>query len=200
MMVVMKSRHPEKISKKQQSRDRIVQVTARAIRRRGYDGTGIATIMKEAGLTHGGFYAHFASREVLLAEAAAQASIESIEALQKIVAVAPVGLTLQAAMRAYLSDAHVQNIELGCPIAALGSEIPRQAPEIRHQVTCHLKQMLDLIADQSDVGHEQALVAVATMVGTLLLARATDDPTLAAALTEATLKHYNADQPENADV
>jgi TetR/AcrR family transcriptional repressor of nem operon len=198
MMIIMKTQKPDKISKKQASHDRIVDVTSKVIRRSGYHGTGIADIMKEAGLTHGGFYAHFSSREALLAEAADRAGAEAVASAANIAATAPAGQALQRMVQAYLSELHVQSIEFGCPIAALGSEMPRQAPEVRHAATRRIKEMIDLVARQSPEwgnsdAHENALVTVATMVGTLLLARAVDDPKLSEGFINAALKHLNTD-------
>lgn len=178
---------------KEASHDRIVSAAARAIRRSGYDGTGVADIMKEAGLTHGAFYAHFASREAMLAEAAARACAESAAAAANVVASTPPKRALASMLRAYLSREHVEGMEMGCPLAALGSETPRQAPEVRRATTRHVKEMIDLVARQSpDWGlpgaHEQALVTIATMVGALVLARAVDEPSLSDRLREAALK------------
>src|SRR5437762_8609110 len=149
--------------------ERIVEAAARAIRRSGYNGTGVADIMKDAGLTHGGFYAHFPSREVMLAEAADHAGGESVATMERIAAASRPQRALQAMMEAYLSKAHVEGIETGCATAALGSEMPRQAPEVRHAATRRIKEMIDLVARQSpDWGqpgaHQRALVTVATMV------------------------------------
>ena len=179
---------------KEATHDRIVEAAARAIRRSGYDGTGVADIMKDAGLTHGGFYAHFASREAMLAEAADRAGAETVATMERVAAAAPPQQALQAMIRAYLSKEHVEGVETGCAAAALGSEMPRQAPEVRRAATRRIKEMIDLVARQSpDWGqpgaHERALVTVATMVGALVLARAVDDPRLSDALREAALKH-----------
>ena len=179
---------------KEITHQRIVETAARAIRRSGYDGTSVADIMKEAGLTHGGFYAHFVSREAMLAEAAERAGCEAVAASTRVVATAPPEQALQWLLRAYLSKEHVKAAEMGCPVAALGSEMPRQGPEVRRAATRGIKEMIDLVARQSpDWGkpgaHEQALVTVATAVGTLLLARAVDDPKLSDALLQAALKH-----------
>ena len=173
--------------------ERIVAAAARAIRRSGYDGTSVADIMKEAGLTHGGFYAHFASRESMLAEAVDRAGAEAAATSARVVASAPPEQALQRLMHAYLSKDHVKGAEMGCPVVALGSETPRQAPEVRRAATRRIKEMIDVVARQSpDWGqpgaHERALVTVATMVGTLLLARAVDDPKLSDALLKAALK------------
>src|SRR6266496_2879017 len=179
---------------KEATHDRIVEAAARAIRRSGYNGTGVADIMKDAGLTHGGFYAHFSSREAMLAEAADRAGSESVATMERIAATSPPQRALQAMMQAYLSKAHVEGVETGCATAALGSEMPRQAPEVRRAATRRIKEMIDLVARQSpDWGqpgaHEHALATVATMVGTLLLARVADEPALSDSLREAALKH-----------
>lgn len=185
-----KSAKPKGTSRKEVTHERIVEVAARAIRRSGYDGTGVADIMKEAGLTHGGFYSHFASREALLAEAADRAGAEAVAVSAQIAAAVPPEQALQALVQAYLSKQHFDSIETGCPVCALGSEMPRQAPEVRRAATRRIKEMIDVVARQlPDWGqpgaHEQALMTVATMVGTLLLARAVDDVRLSESFLSA---------------
>jgi TetR/AcrR family transcriptional repressor of nem operon len=182
---------------KELTHERIVDAAARAIRRSGYDGTGVADIMKDAGLTHGGFYAHFSSREAMLAEAADRAGKESLAVMERIAATMPPEQALGAMMQAYLSKAHVEAVENGCATAALCSEMPRQAPEVRRAATRRIKEMIDLVARQlPDWGqpgaHEHALVTVATMVGALTLARAVDDSRLSDALRGAALRHITA--------
>lgn len=194
MTIMRKERTNARAAAKLETHARIVAVAARAIRRSGYDGTGVADIMKEAGLTHGAFYAHFDSREAMLAEAAGQACAESAAAVAGVVSCVPDGKSLEAMLRAYLSREHLENTEAGCPLAALGSETSRQAPEVRRVSTQHIKEMVDLAARQSPdwsepAAHERALVTVATMVGALLLARAVDEPALSDNLREAALKH-----------
>lgn len=195
MMNVMRNeRINARAAAKEETHQRIVAVAARAIRRSGYDGTGVADIMKEAGLTHGAFYAHFASREAMLAEAAGKACAESAAAATEVVSGVPPGQALESMVRAYLSKEHLEQAEAGCPLAALGSETARQAAEVRRVTTRHIKEMVDLAARQSPdwgqpAAHERALVTIATMVGALLLARAVDDPALSDGLREAALKH-----------
>jgi AcrR family transcriptional regulator len=192
-MSAVTSRRPAP-SRKEATHDRIVETAARAIRRAGYVGAGVAKIMKEAGLTHGGFYAHFESREGMLVEAADRAGADGMARLARVAAAAPPKKALEALLRAYLSKEHVEGVETGCAIAALGSEIPREAPKIRRAATRRIKEMIDLVARQSpDWGrsgaHERALVTVATALGALVLARAVDDPELSNAVREAALKH-----------
>ncbi len=184
-------------SRKEVTHERIVGAAARAIRRSGYDGTGVADIMKKFGLTHGGFYAHFASREAMLAEAADRAGAESVATLTRIAAAAPPQEALRSMIRAYLSKEHVKDAATGCPVAALGSETPRQASRVRRAATRRIKEMIDVVAryspDQGESGaSEHALVTVATMVGALVLARAVDDAKLSAALRKASLKHFDS--------
>jgi AcrR family transcriptional regulator len=178
---------------KEATHDRIVEAAARAIRRSGYNGTGVADIMKAAGLTHGGFYAHFESREAMLAEAADRAAGDSVAMMQRIAAGLPPQEALPAMVEAYLSKEHVEGIEGGCATAALCSEMPRQAADVRRAHTRRIKEMIDLVSRQlPDWGqagaHEQAMVTVATLVGTLVLARAVDDPALSDALRKTALK------------
>lgn len=202
MMTIMQTRSTPPTTKrpiqsrKEATHDRIVEVAARAIRRSGYAGIGVADIMKEAGLTHGGFYAHFASREALLAEAADRAGAESVSLSANIAAAAAPGQSLQALMRAYLSQQHLEGVENGCPVAALGSEMPRQSPEVRHAATRRIKEMIDVVARQlpnwgTPDAHEQAMLLVSLLVGTMVMARAVDDPRLSEALRETALKNFS---------
>ena len=192
---------PAAQSRKEATHERIVEVATRAIRRSGYAGTGVADIMKEAGLTHGGFYAHFASRDALLAEAGDRAGAESVALAARVAAAAPPGQALQAMLAAYLSPAHIAAIEVGCPVSALGSEMPRQAPEVRRAATIHIKEMIDLFARQlpnwgQPQAHAQAMATVCAMIGTTILARAVDEPALSDALCAATLAQFqDTNQP-----
>jgi TetR/AcrR family transcriptional regulator, transcriptional repressor for nem operon len=193
MHIMRKINANSRSSTKEASHERIVGAAARAIRRSGYNGTGVADIMKEAGLTHGAFYAHFESREAMLAEAADRAGAESNALAASVIAQVPSDQALQALMQVYLSKEHLESMETGCPISALGSEMPRQSPEVRSAATRRIKENIDLVARQfPDWGqpsaHERALVTVATMVGTLILARAVNDSALSDALCNASLK------------
>jgi TetR/AcrR family transcriptional repressor of nem operon len=172
-------------SKKEQTRERILRAAARAIRKHGYGGVGVADVMKEAGLTHGGFYAHFASRDELLARAAEQAGAESIEHLSRAIARAKPGAELLALVDWYLADQHVEAPEqgLGCAIAAAGSEVPRQHEEVRRAVGRRIKDLIGFIERQhpkwgKSAAHEKAMGILATLVGALMLARAVQDAQL----------------------
>lgn len=197
MMIVMKKAMTKRnaSNRKEVTHTRIVETAARAIRRSGYGGTGVADIMKEAGLTHGGFYAHFPSRDAMLAEAADRAGADTVAVAEHIFAEVPKDQALRALMNAYLSNEHTANIETGCFFAALGSEMPRQAPEVRKASSRRIKELIALIESRLEGqpnAREEALVMVSTMVGTLLLARAVDDTELCDAFRQAALKHYEA--------
>jgi AcrR family transcriptional regulator len=194
MNVMLNNKLGARAAAKDVTHERIVAVAARAIRRSGYEGTGVADIMKEAGLTHGAFYAHFTSREAMLAEAARRACAESAAAAADVAASVPPGKALASMLGTYLSKEHLEQVDTGCPLAALGSETSRQTPEVRRVATRHIKEMIDLLARQSPdwgqpAAHERALVTIATMVGALVLARAVDDPGLSDGLREAALEH-----------
>lgn len=166
---------------KRETHDRIVETAARAIRRDGFEGTSVADIMGEAGLTHGGFYAHFDSREAMLAEAFDAAAADSLTRLTRAAAAGPDPLA--ALVDAYLSDRHVEHPEAGCALAALGSEARRMPDEVRAVATRRIKELVDLVARQQDDwgqpgAHERALATVSTLVGSMIIARIADDPTL----------------------
>jgi TetR/AcrR family transcriptional regulator, transcriptional repressor for nem operon len=180
------------ISKKEQTRERILRAAAGAIRKHGYEGVGVADVMREAGLTHGGFYAHFDSRDSLLAAAADQAGAESLETLARAIAAAKPGEELMALVDSYLSDRHLAAAEqgFGCTIAAAGSEVPRQEAEVRRAASRRIKDMIGLVERQfpewgKSGTHERAMAVTATLVGALLLARAVDDPQLAKSIRKA---------------
>lgn len=158
--------------------DRILDTAARAIRRAGCGGVGVADIMKEAGLTHGGFYAHFPSRDALLVEALDRAGRDSVERIEARIAkpkrAGKEQSPLAALVQAYLSDEHAGNAEHGCPVAALVSEMPRQAPEVQEAGRVRVSSLVERVRRCLPAGADpqQALVITSTLVGALQLARA----------------------------
>jgi AcrR family transcriptional regulator len=189
-----------KPSRKEITHDRILDVAARAIRRTGYDGVGVAEVMKEAGLTHGGFYAHFESREALLAEAIERAGRDSSAVMvQRIAARQAKGASaLRALVEAYLSDAHLQSLDSGCPVAALGSEMARQSAMVRESSSLRVQGLFKLVQSALPVGTDagRAMVLASTLVGALQLARGLDDAkqakALLAASRQALIEQYDA--------
>ena len=162
-------------SRKQETHERIVDVAARAIRRHGYAGVGVADVMKEAGLTHGGFYAHFDSRDALLVEALERAGRESGEAVTRALERrAAKGVSaFRALVEAYLGDEHLASLETGCPVAALACDMPRQSDAVREASAVRVRRLVAGV--QSALPHASratASVVAGTLVGTLQLARA----------------------------
>lgn len=167
------------ISKAQQrkadSHARIVDVAAKAIRRAGYRGVGVADIMLEAGLTHGGFYAHFASRKDMLIEAMQHAGQQNLATLERGIALRQrKGRTRFAALvETYLHDAHLDRVEDGCIVAALVCEMPREDDAVRAQAQQRVAAMVALVATTLPPSQQdQAPQVTASLVGALQLARA----------------------------
>ncbi|OAE62651.1 TetR/AcrR family transcriptional regulator [Achromobacter mucicolens] len=166
-------------SRKEQSHERIVDAAARAIRRAGYSGVGVADVMKEAGLTHGGFYAHFPSRDALLAAAMERAGQDGAARLSQNMARrrAEGASPLRAWVEAYLSDAHLAGCERGCPVAALASEIPRQSDDVREVAASRVQRLMEAVQQvlPAQAGEHAAAAVLSTLVGALQLARALGD-------------------------
>lgn len=164
-----------KASKREQSHHRIVEAASRSVRRHGYAGVGVAEVMKEAGLTHGGFYAHFDSREALLVEAIEHAGAISSAMLDERIAerTRETGNALQALIELYLSDEHLAHPERGCVVSALASEMPRQEQAVRVASAQRVDRLVRRIALALPDGAEPALAGVlaGALVGNLQLAR-----------------------------
>jgi TetR/AcrR family transcriptional regulator, transcriptional repressor for nem operon len=161
---------------KQETHARIVRKASVRLREKGAHGVGVADLMKEAGLTHGGFYAHFNSREALVIEAFAYAMDRSTARWRKIAEATPPEQRLSMIVDTYLSPAHRDDPGHGCAVPALSAEIARESAKTRKAFAAKLEQMIDMVADQiSDqprkVARKQAAAALATMMGTLVLAR-----------------------------
>jgi TetR/AcrR family transcriptional repressor of nem operon len=155
---------------------RIVKRASVRLREKGAHGIGVADLMKDAGLTHGGFYAHFDSREALVVEAFTYAMDRAIERWCKLAEQTPPEKRLAVIVDSYLSPLHRDDPGRGCAVPALAAEIARESPKTRKAFATKLEQMIDMIAAQiPDVprktARKQATASLATMLGTLVLAR-----------------------------
>lgn len=168
-------------TQKQQTHERIVELAAQRFRELGLDGLSITNLMKEVGLTHGGFYKHFESRDELVAEALATA-FESSGRTGK-------SASYKALLAAYLSKKHRDAPGTGCAVGALVNDMGRAPEDARALYTAEVRTNLSNIAkllaaasDGADVGdadHDAgALVTLSALIGALGLARAVDDPAL----------------------
>jgi len=177
-----------------ETRQRIVRVAAAEIRKKGIEGTGLSDVMEAAGLTHGGFYRHFDSKEGLVTEACSEAVDSSIERVRRHAAATGKDRGLDALAAEYLSTQHRDHPEGGCLLAALGSELARCDDGTREAATEALLKLVDVVTthyskSQKDGARRRALVAVSTMIGALTMSRVVTDPRLSADILSQARKH-----------
>src|SRR5246500_339513 len=161
---------------KQETHARIVKKASVKLREKGAHGIGVADLMKDAGLTHGGFYAHFDSREALVIEAFNYAMDRANERWRKVTAEVPPEKRLATIVDGYLSAVHRDDPGQGCAVPALGAEIARESPKTRKAFAAKLEQMIDMMADQildvpRKTARKQAMATLATMMGTIVMSR-----------------------------
>src|SRR5215471_10812441 len=161
---------------------RIVERAAVLFRERGIDGIGLADLMQEAGLTHGGFYRHFPSKDELVAAACAQALTESARRMRRRAQKDPSD-PLGAVVKGFLSRDHVADPGRGCAIAALGSDIFRCGAETREAFTQGVAELIAAMAELQQEGsarerRERAITTLASMLGAVIIARGVSDPEL----------------------
>jgi TetR/AcrR family transcriptional repressor of nem operon len=173
-----------------ESRKRILEAAATLFREKGFDGVGLADIMKAAGLTHGGFYGHFGSKEELEAQALSLAMARSLTNWSQLVDSAA-GRPLSALADQYLSPYHRENRGEGCPLAALGADTARESEGVRGAFTAGLEPVLALLSNvvpgrsKAD-RRRKAIATLAEMAGAMILARAVNDPALSDEILAAT--------------
>lgn len=178
-----------KVSREQmaENRRRILDVASRLFRDKGFDAVSVAEVMKAAGLTHGGFYGHFSSKDDLIAQTLAHV----------LAADAGGGGDLRASLDAYLSPTHRDNAADGCPTAGLAADIRHQTAAARAAMTEGLRSQIDRIStalpEMSPADRRRAAIGSwAAMVGAMILARAIDDPALSDEVLEQTRAWVNA--------
>ena len=163
-----------------ETRQKIIKTAARQFRRHGIGGISVADVMAKAGLTHGGFYKHFASKEALAAEACQWALAASREELASVAAAARPGQGLRAIVETYLSLAHRDHPDRGCVIAALAAEAARLDRSTSAVVAEGYEALAALIASHLETTPQEdraqrARAIVATMVGALTISRTIAD-------------------------
>jgi TetR/AcrR family transcriptional repressor of nem operon len=157
-----------------ESRRRILDAAARLYRERGFDGVGVAEIMEAAGMTHGGFYRHFPSKEALIGEAMSEAFMERAAPLEGMNGAAAHAL-LRDYIGMYLSKPHLDNPGLGCPVAAVGSEAAHVGGDVSRVFDEGIARIVDRVAlalGGQDEQRAQALRVLTTLVGAVVVARA----------------------------
>ncbi len=158
-------------------RGRILRAAARRFRKKGLDGVSVADLMKDAGLTHGGFYNHFASKEELMALAAQTAMDQTAGRWND--------MPFEAIVQHYLSARHYREPENGCAVATIGAEAARHGVEIKASMSKGIQALLSILETRvSGSGKQErrkrAIVALSGMVGAMVLARCCDSATEAA--------------------
>jgi TetR/AcrR family transcriptional repressor of nem operon len=166
---------------KAESHRKIVEAAAELFRERGLDGVTVGEVMDKAGLTHGGFYAHFASKQALIADAIRSKTGTNASKLATVAERAEPGKALEEMVRGYLSPAHRTRRGKGCIIAALSGEAGRASPEARKALAERSRGMAKtlqpyLTTRPGELGGETARAVSACMIGGVILARLEDDP------------------------
>lgn len=187
---------------KARSRERILEVAAERLRGEGINGPGVAEIMRAAGLTHGGFYKHFSSRDELVAEALASAL--DAQTAATMADLADADDPMKTFVESYASTAHCEHPETGCGIAAVAGEVARGGPELRAAYTERIAGFVDGVDgflersgrhDDPAARRQAAIADYAMLVGGLTLARAVDDEALRDEILAAVRAAASAELP-----
>jgi TetR/AcrR family transcriptional repressor of nem operon len=189
-----------KVTKEQsaENKERVIEVAGRLFRERGFDGIGVVDLMKEAGLTHGGFYKQFESKEDLMAQATDRALLAAMDGWQA--AVEGSERPLDGLLSWYVSPRHRDAPGLGCVLTALGPDASRQGEGVRNAITSGVRRFVDVLkrcvaGESTAARREHALATLSSMVGAVVLARAVNDEALSRDLLRAVrrrLADYNA--------
>lgn len=194
-------------TKKEMTHQRILQTAAKIIRRDGFDALAVADVMKQAGLTHGGFYAHFANRDALLAEALSYAGAESATLLEQSLT-ERIGEGVQpliAFIEIYLSEQHLTNCTegAGCPVAALGSDFFRLDQDTKAVAAKTIEAYVDKVQwlSHQNLSRESAFLLISSLVGAIQLARGLKDTAQAmqylTACREDLVRRYSESQQQH---
>jgi TetR/AcrR family transcriptional regulator, transcriptional repressor for nem operon len=178
------------------NRERIIETAGALFRAKGFDGIGVADIMKAADLTHGGFYGHFDSKDDLVAEASRRSMVRATNNWRAVVAEAG-GKPFAALLKHYLSPRHRDDPGRGCAFAALSGDAARCGKEVRRAFAEGLEPLIDILAKSLPAGsaatrRRKAVAAMAELVGALALARAVDDPALSDEILDAAHRELQA--------
>lgn len=180
-------------AKAEESRQSVVAAAADLIRARGLNGVAVTELMQAAGLTHGGFYKKFSSRDDLVRQSTAMALARSRQRYTNLVATTK-DAPLTALVETYLTSDHRDRMGEGCTLAALGPEVSRsEDKELHHIFSDELTAFLDLIEgvispEPDEAAKDLAASTLSTLVGALILSRLSDDPALSARILRASRK------------
>jgi TetR/AcrR family transcriptional repressor of nem operon len=166
-----------------ETHQRIVKDASRRVRTEGLNGAAVIAVMRDTGMTHGGFYKHFASKDALLVESLKEAFREIVETLLRAAEQAPHGEGWKAIVKTYLSPEMCGHPEHGCPLATLGPELARAGERMKPQIVAELvnykNQMQPLMPGRRTLDKERAFFAIfSTMIGATEIARLLPDPAM----------------------
>lgn len=187
--------------KAEENRQKVIETSSRLFRENGFDGVGVSTLMQAAGLTHGGFYKQFKSKDDLIAQATQVALDQTRDRIAS--AAENDNRFFETVVRYYLSDWHRSAVGDGCALAALGPDVARHGPEVRQVMQNGIEEYLSLLeqtapSDDPDLRRDQAIATLSTLVGALVLARAVKDRGLSdeilAAATRKVLSESESDK------
>jgi TetR/AcrR family transcriptional repressor of nem operon len=169
------------VEQKAETHKRIIDAAARSFREHGSEGQGVARLMKDVGLTHGGFYRHFGSKEDLYVDAIARGFQEAADGMLAAAANAPQGEQLRAIIERYLSVEHLEDPGGGCVLSTLAAEIARQRPAVRARINAAMKSyrerlLLFLPGNDDAEKRRHFIVLFPAMAGVLMTARAMTEP------------------------
>lgn len=177
-----------------QTRKRIIEVAAQEFRRHGIHETGVAEVMAAAGLTQGGFYRHFESKDHLVTEACAMSMQNLVDAAKAAIASGDEGFLQH--VEKFLSGENCENWLEGCPLVFIGSELARADMKTRRAASQGYRQLVDVIANDakykdSPDARAEAIFMLSAMIGAVTLARIVDDKKLSDQILEETKRHIS---------
>jgi TetR/AcrR family transcriptional repressor of nem operon len=178
---------------KSETRAKLLKIAGKALRAKGPEGLAVAEVMKDAGLTHGGFYAHFKSKDALLVETLEGVFAYSKEKYRRLIEGLPPRHALATYIDFYVSERHRDDASRGCPITALNSDMPRQSRKFRAAFDAGVKSLVDALAGRIEAagvaakGESETLAAslLSAMAGAVAVARAVSDKRLSDEMLEA---------------
>jgi len=193
-----------KVSRQQMAanRERLLDIASRLFRERGFEGVSVADVMQAAGLTHGGFYGHFASKEALAAEAAAHALMQTASRWSATLESSGMG-ALERIVDAYLSPRHRDQPGAGCAIAALGPDVARQADPVRAAFAAEVENLITVLSgflpgEDPARRRSRALALMAQLVGAIVLSRALGHSLLSDEILDVVRAAIRRPQPDGA--
>jgi TetR/AcrR family transcriptional repressor of nem operon len=180
-----------------ETRRQIIDIAAQEFRLNGIHATGVATLMSKAGLTNGGFYKHFESKDQLVAEACSTGMAKLVDAFKTAAVEHDGNESFKAIVKRYVSMVHRDNAVGGCPLAGMGSELARADEQTRAAASQGFNDLVDVMAAHigrrsPDAARSEAVFALAAMIGAITMSRIITDPDTSKSVLRDVTQHLNA--------